>query len=184
WEMYPFELEKQINITSDINKAIINPQTYLSRDDTIWIHIDYIAAMQWNEYSALSETFVDSTSAGNYMSYFFVSAHTIDPFVYYCSPVDSGYSIDNIPPNPVEEIDIVVNASNVEISWTEVTEGTYNGNSYPEINGVWYKVYGSDEPYFECNESTYITTTEDLNYIYSLSGQDRKFFKVIVSDQP
>jgi len=184
WEMYPFALEKQSFITYDIYKAIYNPQIYFQRDDTIWVHIDYIAAMQWDEYSALAETFVDSSSVGNYMSYFFVSAHTIVPSVYYCSAVDSGYSIDNIPPNSVEEINIVVNANNVDISWTEVTEGTYQGNSYPELNGVWYKVYAGDTPDFVCDEFHLIKTVTDLDYDYLLSGEEKMFFKVIASDQP
>ena len=62
--------------------------------------------------------------------------------------------------------------------------GTYQGNSYPEINGVWYKIYAGDSPDFICDESHLIDTVTNLNYIYPVSGEDKKFFKIVVSDQP
>lgn len=172
------ELSKYNQANFDRYKFVIS-----GIESDYWEGVGTVGAIHLDWYSFVAPTLVDSGSTGINWSVFKIYAHTnINTF--YESLPDSGYSIDNIPPNPVEEIDIMRNANNVEISWTEVTEGSYNGNSYPELNGVWYKVYGSYEPYFECSPSTYITTTEDLNYIYNLTGEEKKFFKVIVSDQP
>jgi parallel beta-helix repeat protein len=183
WEMYPYELDRECIITNDINKAITRSKIYFSRNDTIWVLINYLAAMQWDEYTALAETFVDSSSIGNYLSYFFISAHTTDPSVYYCSVVDSGYSIDNIAPDETR-VYIVQNGSNIGLNWDEVGYGTFQGNSYPEINGIWYKIYAGDSPDFVCDETHLIDTVTDLNYDYPLTGEEKKFFKIVVSDQP
>ena len=72
----------------------------------------------------------------------------------------------------------------MRISWDEVTTGTYQGNSYEELNGVWYKIYAGDTPDFVCDESHLINTVTDLNYDYLLTGEEKKFFKIVVSDKP
>jgi hypothetical protein len=65
-----------------------------------------------------------------------------------------------------------------------VEYGTYQGNSYPEINGIWYKIYAGNFPDFVCDEIHLIDTITNLNYDYSLTGEEKKFFKIVVSDQP
>jgi len=182
WEKYPYELDRDCIVTNDINKAIENEDTFFQREDTTWIHIDYIAAMQWEEYSAHAVTNQDSTTVGDYSSYFFVSAHTIRPTVYCNSSVDSGYSMDNIAPNETE-VTITQNSNSIGLNWNEVECGTFQGNSYPEINGIWYKIYAGDFPDFICDESHLIDTVTNFNYDYILTGERKKFFKVVVSDQ-
>ncbi|MBC8384231.1 MAG: hypothetical protein H8E57_01780 [Candidatus Cloacimonetes bacterium] len=76
------------------------------------------------------------------------------------------------------------NGINLQLEWDEVEYGTYKGNRYPEINGIWYKIYAGTQSYFVCDETTYITTVTDLDYDYPLTGEDMKFFKVEVSDKP
>ena len=52
-------------------------------------------------YSAVVPTLKDSSIAeGMYWSVFFVRAGTDNPTVYFDSPVDSGYSLDNLSPSP------------------------------------------------------------------------------------
>jgi hypothetical protein len=52
-----------------------------------------------------------------YWSVFFVSAVTPDPLVYYDSEPDSGYSLDNIPPLPILDLEIDPN-SWFTLQWT------------------------------------------------------------------
>ncbi len=183
WEKYPYELDSDCIITNDINKAIEKEDTFFQREDTTWVHVANIFAMQWEEYSAHAVTYVDSTYSEDYLSYFFVSAHTIRPTVYCNSYVDSGYSVDNIAPDETE-VNITQNGSNIGLTWDEIEYGTYQGNSYPEINGIWYKIYAGDSPDFACDEFHLIDTVTDLNYNYPLAGEEKKFFKIVVSDQP
>ena len=183
WEKYPFELDRACLITNDINEAIEKEDTYFQREDTTWVFIVNVPAMQWTEYSALAETFLDSTTVGDYLSYFFVSAHTENPSLHFRSSTASGYSVDNIAPDETE-VYITQNSSSINLSWDEVEYGTYQGNSYPEINGIWYKIYAGDSPDFVCDELHLIDTVTNVNYEYPISGEDKKFFKMVVSDQP
>jgi predicted outer membrane repeat protein len=172
WEKYPFELDRKSTVTNDINKAIEEQNTYFQREDTTWVLIANVFAMQWEEYSVNAVTYLDSTIAGDYLSYFFVSAHTPSPWIYFSSSVESGYSVDNIAPDETR-VYIVQNGSNIALNWDEVEYGTFQGNSYLEINGIWYKIYAGDSPDFVCDEAHLIDTVTDLNYDYPLSGEER-----------
>ena len=182
WEKYPYELDRGCNITNDIYEAIEKEDTFFQREDTTWVHIDYIAAMQWEQYSSHAVTYFDSTTVGDYLSYFFVSAHTENPSLHFRSSTASGYSVDNIAPDETD-VYITQNGSNLNLSWDEVEYGSFQGNSYPEINGIWYKIYAGDTPDFICDEAHLIETVTNLNYDYSVAGEEKKFFKIVVSDQ-
>ena len=150
-----------------------------------WEYIGFTQAHYFDEYAFIAPTISDS-SAGIIPYYtFIVSAETTDPFVFYNSEPDSGYSVDNIAPNTTDSLSLSFNDENsLQMRWSEVEDGTYNGNTFPELNGVWYKIYGSSQINFECNDDTYITTTQDTTLIYELADQEKMFFKIITTDQP
>jgi len=95
-----------------------------------------------------AETFYDSSSISDNLSYFFVSAHTLYPVIYYCSDTESGYSIDNIAPDGTQVI-ITRTESQINLSWDEVIYGSFQGNPYPELNGIWYRIYSGNKPEFD-----------------------------------
>ena len=73
----------------------------LQNPDGEWISLGSVAAELAATYIYLAETFGDSTDAGIIWSKFVVTAFTgdiDDPPFYFASPVDSGYSIDNLAP--------------------------------------------------------------------------------------
>jgi hypothetical protein len=111
-----------------------------------------------------------------------------DEFAYYESPIASGYSTDDIAPDATANVDIALNQSfrnsSITLSWDEVSTGTFEGNVYEEINGIWYRIYASDSPVFECDENSYLTTTTATEYEFDVSGHPKQFFKIIVSDEP
>ena len=166
-----------------IELARQNPnKTYFwQRDDEVWTYIGETPALQYDEYSYIAPTLADSSEIDTHYSTFQVVYH--DLYEYYESEPDSGYSLDNIPPDETR-IAIAQNGNYMRLSWEEVEYGTFEENRYPEINGIWYKVYASDEPYFDCDETTYLETVTDIEYDYPLTGEDMKFFKVVVSDKP
>ncbi len=156
---------------------------YWQRDDEILTFITQLPAMGFAQYSVVAPTLIDSSVVSINYSVFKVFAHTDVTLIYYPSLPDSGYSIDNIAPDETRAY-IAQNGSNIGLSWDEVEYGTFQGNSYPEVNGIWYKIYAGDSPDFICDEAHLIETVTDLNYDYPLTGEEKKFFKVVVSDQP
>ncbi|MCK4224584.1 MAG: dockerin type I repeat-containing protein [candidate division Zixibacteria bacterium] len=72
-----------------------------------WDFIKTVPARGESTYNTVCPTLGDSTEAeGMYWSVFFVSAMTADPLVYFDSDPDSGYSLDNIPPLPIQDLEI------------------------------------------------------------------------------
>lgn len=63
-----------------------------------WVSLGIATAIQDTAYTFLARTFGDSNDVGIHWSKFKVTAHTIDPKIYYVSDIDSGYSVDNIAP--------------------------------------------------------------------------------------
>ncbi len=64
-----------------------------------WTFAGAIPAHRETTYTMIAPTLADSTiTNGQYYSAFFIRAATADPGVYFDSPADSGYSLDNIPP--------------------------------------------------------------------------------------
>ncbi len=160
-------------------------QYYWQRnDEQILTFINQLPALQTELYALTASTLFDSCNNELNYSMFEVIAHTDLVSIYYESLPDSGYSVDNIPPDPVEELNIVAENNQLQLNWIAVTQGSFQGNSYPELNGIWYLVYGADQADFVCDDSNLITVTQNPNHLYNLSGEDRKFFRIIVSDQP
>jgi len=72
-----------------------------------WDFIKTVPARCESTYNTVCATLGDSTQDGGmYWSVFFVSAMTADPSVYFDSDPDSGYSLDNIPPLPIRDLEI------------------------------------------------------------------------------
>lgn len=65
-----------------------------------WDYLLTVPADMEQEYSAVVPTLADSAAAGIAWSVFFVRARTATLGVYFDSPVDSGYSVDNLRPAP------------------------------------------------------------------------------------
>jgi len=154
---------------------------YWQRDRDVWTFIDTIPALQYDEYALITPTLVDSNDAGINHATYKVVFHDI--FEYYESIPDSGYSVDDLPPD--ETLAYIARiGDNIRISWNEVTTGNYQGNSYEELNGIWYNIYAGDSPDFICDETSYMETVIELSYDYSLPIADKMFFRVKVSDKP
>ena len=158
-------------------------ELYWNRNGDILTYIDLVPAMGFQQYSYVSPTLADSSTSDVNYSSFIVFAHTDFTLMYFTAEADSGYSLDNIAPLETRAY-IAENVNSMRISWDEVEYGMFEGNLYPEQNGVWYKVYASDSPDFVCDETTYLTTVTESEYDFPTTGKPKQFFKVIVNDQP
>ena len=65
-----------------------------------WEWIGNMEAHYYDTYSFTAATLYDSTAADPGYHYFIVATHTADPFAYWDSAPDSGYSVDNLSPCP------------------------------------------------------------------------------------
>lgn len=153
---------------------------YWLADDLLWTFLDTIPALQYDEYSYIAPTLIDSNSTAVNNSTFKVVFH--DEFEYYESVAAAGYSVDNIPPDPTESVRISLNAGTITLDWDEVTTGTFAGNQYEELGGVWYKVFAGDEPDFDCDEAHLLAIVSEHEFSLSMN-ESKKFFKIVVVDE-
>jgi hypothetical protein len=63
-----------------------------------WYMVESVAAYYLPGYSAPVPTLFDSTAVSTEYQYFQVIAHTADPYTFWASVPDSGYSVDNLAP--------------------------------------------------------------------------------------
>jgi TolB protein len=82
----------------DSTKAVTKYSIW-RKDSTWWTFAGEVPAKRESSYAAIAATIFDSTkSKGMFWSKFKVTAHWSDPLTVATSPIDSGYSLDNLPP--------------------------------------------------------------------------------------
>jgi len=116
-----------------------------------------IPAKYQTGYNALVATAADSGPQGIPWYYFKVIANTSDPTVFWTSNVDSGYSVDNLPPGAPASLAGNVSGDSVRLHWAAAIA--------PDLWG--YQVYRSTSP-FENPSFASLTpyaTTVDTSYI-------------------
>jgi hypothetical protein len=101
------EVESIGQMLENIASSKYGDRYLITKTSDLWDFIVTVPAMQFSEYRYVAPTLADSTyEHGMYWSVFFVAAHTTDPLIHYDSDPDSGYSLDNIPPIGVKNLDI------------------------------------------------------------------------------
>jgi len=100
-----------------------------------WTQVAAIAAHGETGYTLVAPTIGDSTIAnGQYRSAFYIRAASASPYIFYDSPVDSGYSLDNLA--PAVPMNFVFDAG--DLSW----------NESPAADFDYFTVYGSNTDSF------------------------------------
>ncbi len=103
-----------------------------------WEVVGNVSAQQQNQYIRLVPTLADSAASITW-SVFYISAHTTTPSVYYNSPPDSGYSVDNIVPAVPTGFKIVFNTGNGnQLRWDPSTDSDFQ----------YFRVYRGSDPDF------------------------------------
>ena len=180
-----FDREGAIVITSYDQLAELEDEqpdmpVYLLRDDVVWCWVATVPALCRDFYSCIVPTLQDSCSTATNKTTCMITYADANDF--WDSKPLNGYSLDNIPPMSPERFDISRSGGAFTLAWSEVTDGELNGNTYPEQNGVWYRVYAGDAPDFVADEASLVDVTQDLSLIWSGTAE-RKFFKVVAADQ-
>jgi len=124
-------------------------------------------------YHAVVPTLADSTvNNGVYFSTFFVRAHTDDPTEHYETAAASGYSVDNLSPEPVDDITVQYKVAGITVEWSP--------SDAPDV-GL-YKVFKSDISDFEPDESTFIGTSVETTFTEEGAVEGEAFYKIAAID--
>lgn len=146
-----------------------------------WYYLQQVWAMNFSEYGWIAPTLLDATISGNNEVNFMVAYHNNNGI--WQSIPQSGYSVDNIPPYAPARLTLTpASANQFNLTWDEVTEGVWEGNSYPELNLITYKIYAGDTPYFEISPSSYLMSTTYPFALLNNQTQNKRFYKIVASD--
>lgn len=140
-----------------------------------WELIDSQTAYHLDAYSIVVPTLFDSTASGIEYHYFQVIAHTSDPYAFYPSAPDSGYSVDNLGPAVPQGLagEQTITPDGLQIHWLPNTEEDLAG----------YYVYRGTAPDFVPSDGNRIAATPDTTsfdaewlwssgYYYKVSAVD------------
>jgi uncharacterized repeat protein (TIGR01451 family) len=164
---------------ADVPRATSDPVVRIERTesgDLFWELVDSHDAYYFRQYSRAVPTLFDSTAACQEYHFFQVVAHSSNPKLFWVSEMDSGYSVDNLPPAVPTQLAAQFNQAEgvLSLSWTPGAE--------PDLSG--YHVYGGMKENFEPSAGSRMTVTEEPQFImqqYSLS--DPAYFKVSAVDK-
>jgi hypothetical protein len=100
-----------------------------------WEFVGSFDATQNDEYTYRTTTLADSSASGIPYSVYVVSAHTVNPAVWFVSGADSGYSVDNIAPGVPLGLGVAYNTgSGNQLTW----------DPSPEPDFQYYRIYRGD----------------------------------------
>ncbi|MFH1844874.1 MAG: hypothetical protein ABIF77_16915 [bacterium] len=132
----------------------------------VWEAVGSFSATQQDHYLTPVTTLTDSSGAGIPWSVFCVTAHTTTPSIWYCSPPDSGYSVDNIAPAIPGGF---MMGENSVLIWDASLEPDFQ----------YYTVYGSAVDHFD---ETAVLVDYTIETSLDVSGQTYSFFLLTASD--
>jgi hypothetical protein len=129
-----------------------------------WEVVGTVAAIGWSSYATVAPTVVDSAGSGVRWTSFFVRAVS-GAGVFFDSPPDSGYSVDN-PPGPL--IGLVLDETGY-LFWDASVESDFRS----------FRVYGGDEELFSEGVQLIAETPQSM---YDVRGLPFRWFFVTVTD--
>ena len=135
-----------------------------------WDYVTTIPARGDAEYSAVVPTLVDANSSSRNYSAFFASALTASPVTYFDSMVESGYSIDNLPPPAPAPFTATYVAGATHLHWGESVAGDFAA----------FRLYRGGSADFTPGPGNLLVATPDTGYV--ATGAAGSFYKLSASD--
>jgi hypothetical protein len=132
-----------------------------------WEVVSTIPAYGETLYATIVPTLRDSTIAeGMYHSVFFVRAGTDDPYIYYDSPIDSGYSLDNLSPSPPTELLASHEPAVIRLTWGRT----------PALDFDYYTLYRDTLSEFTPDPGNRLGYTIDTTFVDSTAELGRTYY--------
>jgi hypothetical protein len=104
------------------------------------------------EYSVVVPTLADANTTSFEYSAFLVS----DPFTFYDSGLENGYSVDNLPPSSPAPFTAAYLAGGTHLHWTPS----------PASDFATFRLYRGSSPAFIPSAGTLVTATTDTGYVH------------------
>ena len=121
-----------------------------------WEFVGAVPAHTEEEYNIITPTLADSTiNHGIHWSVFFIRAATSTPSIFFDSFPDSGYSLDNIAPNPPQGFSVIYNTGNGnQLLWEISQDEDFHD----------FRIYRSTNPVFEPTFEFLVQSTIDIQW--------------------
>jgi hypothetical protein len=111
---------------------------------------------QQQNYVAVAPTTADSSQSGIPYEVFLTTAHTTTPAIWFTSPPDSGYSVDNIAPGVPQAFAVAYNTgSGNQLSWDPA----------PEPDFQYYRIFRGDDESFTPDSTNAVHETETPGWV-------------------
>jgi len=138
-----------------LSEVIAMPMPGRANEIVYWEALVTLPAQRLEGYGFTAPTTQDSMPHSNPYTAFFVSALTASIDVFYSSNVDSGYSVDNIPPRRPDNLTGQVLNSGLQLQWDAVVD--------PDLSA--YRIYRSELEGFEPSVENLAGTTEEITWL-------------------
>lgn len=140
----------------------------------VWTFVVEVPARRDSVYAVVAETIIDSTvNNGIYWSKFQVSSHFSYNYYVVSSPVDSGYSRDNLVPNVPGGVMGIIAGADLTIRWRTV----------PDEDFQFFAVYRSTTPNFDVSGLTPFARVTDTSYTdVGVVGGTTYYYRVTALD--
>ncbi len=126
------------------------------QDGTAWTFAGEVPAAGLENYSAVVPTLFDSTKTGGmHWSVFFVSGHTETGNLVYRTEPDSGYSVDNLAPEPPAEVLAQETDAGIQLQWTDPVDADFK----------YFSIYRSEQPGVQPTPQNRIASTTETSYL-------------------
>jgi hypothetical protein len=139
-----------------------------------WDFVASVPVLAEDNYSVVVPTLQDSTqSQGQYWTTFRVTAYSATPGVFWDSPPDSGYSLDNLAPSaPANLVVSYNNGGGNALSWDECADDDFDH----------FRVYRSTDPNSIPSPDALAHTTTSTSWLDTGDNGSGAFYKVTAVD--
>ncbi len=136
-----------------------------------WEPVAEVPAAFLEGYGYTAATTQDSIAGSYPYTAFFVQALTSDPFTFYSSAVDSGYSVDNLAPPTPEPFVVVYTAQGAALHWAPNAAGDF----------ARFHLHRGAEPEFAPAADNLLAAQADTGYV-DPSGSSQWYYKLAAVD--
>lgn len=137
-----------------------------------WEALATLPAQRLEGYGFTAPTTQDSLSGGNPYTAFFVTALTPDIDVFYSSNVDSGYSVDNMPPAPPQPFIAEYVSGQVTLRWGSNIAADFSK----------FRLYRGSTMGFTPGPANLITVTSDTGFVDTTPEAANSHYKLSAVD--
>jgi hypothetical protein len=139
-----------------------------------WDYVTTVPARQEEKYAAVVPTLADSTiDEGMYYTSFFISALTETVWVYFDSPPDSGYSVDNLSPHVPLGFAVAYNTgSGNDLTWEECPDGDFQ----------YFRIYRGESEDFDPSPGSLVHSTIETGWLDTVEEGWRYHYKITAVD--